>query len=79
MCIFIIEIVAASSFRCNSHVDAAIHLRTLSSGGFHPEAQCPKLLYSQKDVHVCDPPLMSISGSRLALIIDSGAVGLEKF
>ena len=54
-------------------VEIAIPLRALSDGGFHPAAQFPKILYSQKGVDVHETPLILMSGFRLALMIDSRA------
>ena len=51
-----------------------IHLRILASGGFHPAAQVQKILCSQGGVDAYDTPDVLISGSRLVLVMDPGAV-----
>ena len=48
--------------------EIVIHLRTLSSGGFHPSARRPTIPYSRKD-NVEEIPSVSISSSRLAVLM----------
>ena len=71
MCVhlLIIEVVAAGSLSCGSHVHIDIHLRTLSSGGFHPAARRPMISYSQRGISASKISSASISSSRLAVLI----------
>jgi len=65
----VIEIVAAGSPRRSENI--VIHLRTLSSGGLHPAARCPTILYSQEGgdaIKISVISVVSISSSQLAVL-----------
>ena len=69
VCILIIGIVAASSPRCDRAPQIVVYLRTLSGGGPHPSARSPTIPYSRKGKNVYEIPFVSISSSRLAVLM----------
>ena len=53
----------------NSYTQIDIHLRTLSSGGHHPAARRPSITYSRGSGKVYYTPSVSITSSRLAVLM----------
>ena len=67
-CVYlVVKIVATSSLRCGS--DIVVHLRTLSSGGFHPSARRPTISYSRKGGNAYCIRSVSITSSQLAVLM----------